>query len=224
LKVFICLIDPADVSAASLGIVDDHAVTAYQPIDQRLDVDGTQSNFTIADDNAGLYDVTGYNFGFKPLVDYLDVHTAVRDLAAFKIGVLHLLNDRKDDFCNVQIVNAAIAVAQKRPYSAIQGADHTLGRFPLEPGIHILRQQFRIIGKHTVIVSSRNLQMCADLPMGDLVDLQWLHQWVIMVVKGMEIKLRTKRFYLKSPGIKQIVLLEFGLAFNLLCHFHDGKS
>ena len=122
------------------------------------------------------------------------------------------------------IVNAAIAVAQKRPYSAIQSTDHTLGRFPLEPGIHILRQQFWIIGKHTVIVSSRNLQMCADLPMGDLVDLQWLHQWGIMVVKGMEIKLRTKRFYLKSPGIKQIVLLEFGLAFNLLCHFHDGKS
>ena len=38
------------------------------------------------------------------------VHTAVRDLAAFKIGVLHLLNDREDDFCNVQIINAAIAV------------------------------------------------------------------------------------------------------------------
>ena len=110
MKVFICLIDPADVSAASLGIVDDHAVTAYQPIDQRLDVDGTQSNFTIADDNTRLHDVTGYNFGFKPLVDYLDVHTAVRDLAAFKIGVLHLLNDREDDFCNVQIINAAIAV------------------------------------------------------------------------------------------------------------------
>ena len=135
-----------------------------------------------------------------------------------------MLNDRKDDFCNVQVVNAAIAVAQKRPYSAIQGTDHTLGRFPLEPGIHILRQQFRIIGKHTVIVSSRNLQMCADLPVGDLVDLQWLHQWVIVVIKGMEIKLRTKRFYLKPTGIKQIVLLEFGLAFNLLCHFHDGKS
>ena len=130
------------------------------------------------------------------------------DLAAFKIGVLHLLNDREDDFCNVQIINAAIAVAQKCSYSAIQSADHTLGRFPLEPGIHILRQQFRIIGKHTVIVSSRNLQMCADLPMGDLVDLQWLHQWVIMVVKGMEIKLRTKRFYLKPSGIKQIVLLD----------------
>ena len=93
-----------------LHTFDDHAVTAYQPIDQRLDVDGTQSNFTIADDNTGLHDVTGYNFGFKPLVDYLDVHTAVRDLAAFKIGVLHLLNDREDDFCNVQIINAAIAV------------------------------------------------------------------------------------------------------------------
>ena len=224
MEVFVCLVDPADVSTASLGIVDNHAVTAYQPIDQRLDVDGTQSNFTIADDNAGLYDVTGYNFGFKPLVDYLDVHTAVRDLAAFKIGVFHLLNDRKDDFCNVQIVNAAIAVAQKSPYSSIQSAHHTLSRFPLEPGIHILRQQFWIIGKHTVIVSSRNLQMCADLPMGDLVNLQWLYQWVIVVIKGMEIKLRTKRFYLKSPGIKQIVLLEFGLAFNLLCHFHDGKS
>ena len=73
-------------------------------------------------------------------------------------------------------------------------------------------------------VSSRNLQMCADLPMGDLVNLQWLYQWVIVVIKGMEIKLRTKRFYLKPSGIKQIVLLEFGLAFNLLCHFHDGKS
>ena len=34
--------------------------------------------------------------------------------------------------------------------------------------------------------------MCADLPMGDLVDLQWLHQWVIVVIKGVEIKLRTK--------------------------------
>ena len=33
-------------------------------------------------------------------------------------------------------------------------------------------------------VYKRQLQMCADLPMGDLVDLQWLHQWVIMVVKG----------------------------------------
>ena len=26
--------------------------------------------------------------------------------------------------------------------------------------------------------------MCADLPMGDLVDLQWLHQWVIVVIKA----------------------------------------
>ena len=35
--------------------------------------------------------------------------------------------------------------------------------------------------------------MCADLPMGDLVDLQWLHQWVIVVIKGVENKVENQK-------------------------------
>ena len=36
--------------------------------------------------------------------------------------------------------------------------------------------------------------------------------------------MRSVRYPMKIGSTKQIVLLEFGLAFNLLCHFHDGKS
>lgn len=46
---------------AGLGVIDHHAVGAYQAIDQRLDGNGAQSCLTVGDDDAGLYHIARDN-------------------------------------------------------------------------------------------------------------------------------------------------------------------
>ena len=97
--------------AARLGIVYDHTVTAYQPVDQRLDVHRSESHLAVADDDAGLNDVARHDLGLQAGVDYLDIHATFRELAALKVHSLHILKDGKDDARNIKVVNAPVAVA-----------------------------------------------------------------------------------------------------------------
>ena len=105
------LVDAAHMVAARLGIVDYHTVTAYQPVDQRLDVHRTESHLAVADDDAGLNDVARHDLGLQAGVDYLDIHAAFCELATLKVHSLHILKDGKDDTRNIKVVNAPVAVA-----------------------------------------------------------------------------------------------------------------
>ena len=206
--------------AARLGIVYYHTVTAHQPVDQRLDVHRTESHLAVADDDAGLNDVARHDLGLQAGVDYLDIHAAFRELAALKVHSLHILQDGKDDARNIKVVNAPVAVAQKCPCRTLNGADHTDRGLPLEPGVHILRQQLGIFLQHLVIVGCWNLQMCANLPVGNGIDLQRFKRRDTRLVIGVEVQLRVKRLQTKAAGVQHIVGFQISLALDLLCHVY----
>ena len=73
--------------AAGGCLVHDHAVAAYQPINQRLDADRAKPDLAVADDDPGLHNVAGGYLRLQTGVHGLDVHTAFGDLAAFKADV-----------------------------------------------------------------------------------------------------------------------------------------
>ena len=59
----------------------------------------------------------------QPGVHHLDIHTAFGELAAFKVHSFHILQDRKNDAGNIQIVDTPVAVAKECPGGAANGAD-----------------------------------------------------------------------------------------------------
>lgn len=197
-----------------------HTVAAHQTIDQRLDAHRAQAYLAVADNNTGLHNVTGYDLCLQTGVDDLDVHTAVGELAALEVHPFHLLQDWKDNPGNIEVVDAPVAVAEKRPRCAVYGANHTHSRLPLEPCIHILRQQFGIFLQHLVIIGCRDLEVRSDLPVCDGVDLQWLHGIITRFVVSVEIQPATKRLQSETPGVQHIIGLQIVLPLDFLCHFH----
>lgn len=214
------LIDTAYMVAARLGVVYHHTVAAHQTIDQRLDAHRAQAYLAVADNNTGLHDVTGYDLCLQTGVDNLDVHTAVGELAALKVHPFHLLKDWKDNPGNIEVVDTPVAVAEKRPRCAVYGANHTHSRLPLEPGIHILRQQLGVFLQHLVIIGCRDLEVRSDLPVCDGVDLQRLHGIITGLVVSVEIQPATKRLQPETPGVQHIIGLQIVLPLDFLCHFH----
>ena len=206
--------------AARLGVVYHHTVAAYQTIDQRLDAHRAQAYLAIADNNTGLHDVAGYDLCLQAGVDNLDVHTAVGELAALEVHPFHLLKDWKDNPGNIEVVYTPVAVAEKRPRCAVYGANHTHSRLPLEPGIHILRQQLGVFLQHLVIIGCRDLEVRSDLPVCDGVDLQRLHGIITGLVVSVEIQPATKRLQPETPGVQHIIGLQIVLPLDFLCHFH----
>jgi len=95
---------------------------APQPINQRLDADGSKPDLAVADDNPGLHNVAGGYFCLQAGIHGLDVHTAFGDLAAFKADVGQPAENRQRHTGNVDIVDAAIAIAQVRAGRAVQCA------------------------------------------------------------------------------------------------------
>ena len=91
-------------------------------------------------------------------------------MAAFKADVGQPAENRQRHTGNVDIVDAAIAIAQVRAGGAVQGAQHSLRTFLLEPCVGIVGQQIGAFLPHTVIVGGGDAQMSADLPMGDAGD------------------------------------------------------
>ena len=96
---------------AGLRIIDNHAVAAHKTVNQRLDTNGAQSTSTVTDNDTSLYNITWDNFCLKAGVYHLDIHPAVCNLAAFKPRTIHLTNNGKNHSGNIQIVDAAVAVA-----------------------------------------------------------------------------------------------------------------
>ena len=169
-EIFLAVGNTAYVVATSCGFIHDHAVAAHQPIDQRLDADRAKPDLAVADDDPGLHNVAGGNLRLQAGVHGFDVHTAFGDLAAFKADVRQPAENRKRHSGNVDIVDAAVAIAQVRTGGAVQGAQHTLAVFLLEPCVGVVGQQVGAFLPHTVIVGGGDAQMSADLPMGDAGD------------------------------------------------------
>ena len=166
-EIFLAVGNTAYVVATGCGFIHDHAVAAYQPINQRLDADGAESDLAVADDNPGLHNVAGGYFCLQAGVHGLDVHTAFGDLAAFKADVRQSAENRQRHTGNVDIVDAAIAITQVCAGRAVQSAQHSLRTFLLEPCIGIVGQQVGTLLPHTVIVGGGDAQVRADLPMRD---------------------------------------------------------
>ena len=168
--------------AAGGCLIHDHTVAAHQPIDQRLDADGTKSDLAVADDDSGLHDVAGGYLRLQAGVHGLDIHTAFGNLAAFKADVGQPAENRQRHSGNVDIVDAAIAIAQVRASGAVQGTQHALAAFLLEPCVGVVGQQVGTFLPHAVIVGGGNTQVGADLPMSDAGDGHGLNQLGAAVV------------------------------------------
>ena len=108
---FLQFVHPSHMVAACPGIIDDHTVAADKSVDKGLHVDGTGAHLAVGDDHACLHDVPGGDFRLQTCVDHFQVHHAVRDLAALKACVFHLPYDGQDCGGNLEVVQAAVAVA-----------------------------------------------------------------------------------------------------------------
>ena len=118
---------------------------------------------------------------------------------------VHVLKDREDNARNIQIVNTPVAGTEKCTRRTSDGPNQTDGGIALEPGVHVLRQQFRILLQHLVIVGRRNFQVGTDLPVGDGIDLQRLQRRDTGLVIGIEIQLRAIRLQTEVAGVQRIV-------------------
>ena len=59
----------ANVRPAGAGFIYDHAVGAYQPVNEWLNVDGTKSCLAVGDHNAGLHNITGNYLCLQARID-----------------------------------------------------------------------------------------------------------------------------------------------------------
>lgn len=67
--------------------------------------------------------IAGRDLCLQPGIHHLDIHTAFGELAAFKVHPFHILQDRKNDAGNIQIVDTPVAVAKECPGGAANSAD-----------------------------------------------------------------------------------------------------
>ena len=86
-EIFLAVGDAPYMVTTGGGFIHDHTVAAHQPIDQRLDADGAESDLAVADDDPGLHNVAGGYLRLQAGIHGLDVHTAFGDLTAFKANV-----------------------------------------------------------------------------------------------------------------------------------------
>ena len=122
------------------------------------------------------------------------------------------------------MVNAPVPVADQCPCRSVQSPHHLLLGPAPQPAVDILRQQVGEVGKHTVIIFGRDIQIGADLSVGGGLDVQRLHQIHIIVVNEPQKRASPKGLHLKVAGFYKIVLLGQILAQNLGAQFVDGQA
>ena len=99
-----------DVSAANRVIRYDHTVQTYQTVDERLDLYGPIADFAVANDQAALDLVTYRNLIADPWEQRLEIHPAVRYVAAHDLHVLDLLQDRKDHIEDGIVIDPTVTI------------------------------------------------------------------------------------------------------------------
>ena len=219
LVVLPCLIATANMAALLGCFVDDHAVGADKAVNERLDGNQAKADFRIGDADARLYEVAGDNFSFKPCVHALDVHLGIRDLAGFDMQTVNVGQNRHDRFGNLVVVDAAVALAEKRTAAAIKGAEHADGGFVGKPVIHILCQQIRRTVGHLTEVVDGDACVRSNLLTADIVEVHASGE-----VIDNELRLIVNDFHFHLAGIDQVVFLGLVLTVKLLCEFEKGLS
>ena len=157
---------------AGLGVIDYHAIGAHQAIDQRLDGNGAQSCFTVGDDDAGLYHIARDNIRLQAGIDHLDIHEIVGDLRADEPCLRQLPNDGQRYTGNIQIVNAAVAVAEKRAGAAVYGAERPKLVLLGKPVVGVIGQKLRRVRAHQLIILLRDAEVGSQLAVRRLTNIQ----------------------------------------------------
>ena len=209
---------------AGAGFVYHHAIGAHQPVNERLNVDGSKPCLAVGDHNARLHDITGNHLCLQARIDDLQIHPVVGDLAAFKARALHFANDGKNNAGDVQIVDAAIAVAEKRSGLAVHRAQQLLLRFFLEPAVDVVAQKRGIALEHPVIILAGNVQIGADLLMRGLLNLQRLDLVDALTVEHTDHRAVAPGIHVQTVGCDQIVCLCLLLAQDLAAHILNTAS
>ena len=209
--------------AAGFGVVDYHAIGAHQAIDQRLDGNGAQSCLTVGDDDAGLYHIARDNIRLQAGIDHLDIHEIVGDLRADEPCLRQLPNDGQRYTGNIQIVNAAVAVAEKRAGAAIHRAERPKLIFLGEPVVGVIGQKLRRIRAHQLIILLRNAEIGSKLAVRRLANIQG-RDLIQPILRDTELRRVRGDREGQASGIHQIVLLGLALTQKLLRHLLNGKS
>ena len=171
-KVLIADRGTAYMVTAGLGVIDYHAVGAYQAVDQRLDGNGAQSCLTVGDDDAGLYHIAGNDIRLQTGIDHLDIHKILGDLRADKPCLRQFSNDGQCYTGNIQIVNAAVAVAEKRAGAAVYGAERPKLVFLGKPVVGVIGQKLRRVRAHQLIILLRDAEVGSQLAVRRLTNIQ----------------------------------------------------
>ena len=209
---------------AGAGFIYDHAVGAYQPVNERLDADGSKPCFAVGDHDARLHNITRNNLCLQARIDNFQIHPVVGDLAAFKARALHFANDGQNNAGDVQIVDAAIAVAEKRSGLAVHRAQQLLFWLFLEPAVDVVAQKRGIALEHPVIILAGNVQIGADLLMRGLLNLQRLDLVDALTVEHTDHRAVAPGIHVQTVGCDQIVCLCLLLAQDLAAHILNTAS
>src|SRR5699024_4536624 len=129
------------MAASGASFVDNHAIGAHEPIDERLNAHTAEAHLAVADDDAGLDKITGDDLLLEPFIHALDVHPAFGNLTALDLHAVDRPNDRQSHLRNLGIVDRAVLAAEERAGPAVERPDETLLWLGTEPSIHIGGEQ-----------------------------------------------------------------------------------
>ena len=223
-EVFVGLGDAADVIAAGADLADRHAVSADKAEDHGPHIYGAASRLAVGDHDAGLHHITRYDLGGQLGVDHLDVHIVVRELAAFVPRLGHLRNDWERDLSDVEVVDASVAVAQKRAGPTVDGADHALLRLLLEPAVDIVCQKVGVLILHPLVILAGDVQVGTDLLMRIVEDLQRFHLVGAAFIQHMQHGRVAPRLHAQGSGVDEVIRFRLALTLDLQAHFLNCES
>ena len=182
-----------------------HAIGTDKTVNQRLHGHAAHADLRIGNQDASLNDVPRHHLGLDALIDHLDVHAGIGQLAAFNAGSLHFRDNRQDRLCNLVVVDTAVAVGEDGASGTIKGANHAAGvRGLLKPAIDVCHQQAGVLCPHPLVVGSRDLQLQSQLTVGIFVQLE-------RGVADHEVKVLVDGGHLHSARRGNVVLFDLGL-------------
>ncbi len=193
-------------------------------VHQGLDVHRALAGLAVGDGHARLHNIAHTHLPGEPGVDHLDVHIVLSDLTALKPRALHIHDDGQHSCDDLKVINGPVAIAEKGPGFAVQGAQHPLGGFaPAEPVVDVVGQQAGFLLEHLLVVPPGDAQVGPHLAVGRLLDVQRL-RLIHAAVQYPEHGLAARGVHFQRAGVHQEVLLGPSLTLDLLCHLSDGQS
>ena len=121
-----------------------------------------QANLRVRDHHTGLHDVVLTDFHLQAVVDHFEVQSVFRHLAGHDLILVVACEQRQHRCGDFHVVDTAVSLRQQRtgdlPGAVVHRAHH-IGACPVrKPCVHVLRQQFRLLALHQVVVLGRDAQ------------------------------------------------------------------